>query len=234
MSLDWSQYTLTQLHENAIHTFREGGGSRPDVLLVEIEGHQAVLKDQNNADYLFALLIGPILTWRECKALKKLASIKCIPDLLHRPTSRSFLMSYHPSEQITHLSKITADWPSFFQKLETSINLMHAAGVAHNDLRNPTNTLITQSGDPILVDLVAAFCQGKKWNVLNQWIFNKFCQVDKSAITKLKNKCAPDLLNTDDVQTEQIAGRTGMAIRGLGQLIRKLSRVMFTNKNHEK
>ena len=115
MSLDWSQYTLTELHDNAVQTFRKGGGSRPDVLLIEIDGHQAVLKDQNNADYLFALLIGPILTWRECKALKKLASLDCIPDLLHQPSKRSFLMSYHPSEQITHLSKITADWPVFFQ-----------------------------------------------------------------------------------------------------------------------
>ena len=230
MSPDWSQYTLTELHNNAVQTFRKGGGSRPDVLLIEIDGHQAVLKDQNSADYLFALLIGPILTWRECKALKKLAPIECIPDLLHQPSKRSFLMSYHCSEQITHLSDIIADWPVFFQKLESSIDQIHAAGVAHNDLRNPTNTLISQSGEPVLVDLVAAFCQGQKWNLLNQYIFKKFCQVDKSAITKLKTKCAPDLLNSNDVQADQIAGKTGMLIRGLGQQVRKLSRLIFTNK----
>ncbi len=230
MSLDWSQYSLAQLREHATHTFREGGGSRPDVFLIDIDGHQAVLKDQNSADYLFALLIGPILTWRECKAMKKLAALDCIPTLLHKPSSRSFLMSYHASEQITHLSKITPDWQDFFQKLENAIAKMHAAGVAHNDLRNPTNTLISPAGHPILVDLVAAFCQGEKWNWVNQWIFVRFCQVDRSAITKIKTKCAPELLNDDDIQPEEIAGSLGMALRNLGQQIRKLSRVLFTNK----
>ncbi|MBX2848268.1 MAG: hypothetical protein KTR16_08110, partial [Acidiferrobacterales bacterium] len=231
MSIDWSQYSLAQLHQHATRCFRQGGGSRPDVLLVEIDGHKAVLKDQNSADTLFALFVGPILTWRECKALNKLSYVDCIPDLLHRPCARSFLMSYHPSEQITRLSNIKVDWPAFFDKLELAIADIHKAGVAHNDLRNPTNTLVTPDGNPVLVDLVAAFCQGRKWNLINQWIFNKFCQVDKSAITKLKSKLAPQLLNQNDVQAEQIAGPVGMALRSLGQKIRKLSRLLFTSKH---
>lgn len=228
MSLDWSQYSLTQLRKYACQTFREGGGSRPDVLLIEIDGHQAILKDQTRADYLFALLIGPILTWRECKALARLAAVPCVPNLLHRPCRRSFLMSYHQSEQVTHLTTITVDWPDFFQKLEQAIEHIHEVGVAHNDLRNPTNTLVTPLGEPILVDLVAAFCRGRKWNLINQWIFSKFCRVDQSAITKLKNKLAPELLTDGDVVPEQIAGSTGMAIRWFGQQIRKLSRLLFT------
>ena len=140
-------------------------------------------------------------------------------------------MSYHPSEQITHLSSITPDWPAFFEKLESAIQQIHLAGVAHNDLRNPTNTLITPEGEPILVDLVAAFCRGQKWNVINQWMFNKFCQVDQSAITKLKSKCAKELLNSDDIQAEHIAGKSGMAIRQLGQFIRKLSKKLLTRNN---
>lgn len=228
MSIIWSNYSLQQLRQHATHTFREGGGSRPDVLLIEINGQQAVLKDQSGADKLFATLIGPLLNWREVKALKKLANLDCIPDLLHTPTARSFLMSYHASEQITRLDKITPDWPVFFDKLAKAIGDVHAAGVAHNDLRNPTNTLITADGEPVLVDLVAAFCRGQRWNVVNQWIFNKFCEVDKSAITKIKSRVAPELINENDVVAEKIAGRPGMAIRGFGQLIRRVSRKLFT------
>lgn len=228
MSINWSHYTIEQLREHATHTFRQGGGSRPDVLLIEINGHRAVLKDQNAADKLFALIVGPVLNWRECRALTKLAAVNCIPNLLYKPDSRSFLMSYHESEQVTRLDKIEPQWPDFFQRLADAIDQVHRAGVAHNDLRNPTNTLITPAGDPILVDLVAAFFQGQKWNVVNQWVFDKFCQVDQSAITKIKSRVAPELINQDDVVAEQIAGRPGMLVRRLGQLIRKISRGLFT------
>lgn len=228
MSFNWSDFTLEQLKANATQTFRQGGGSRPDVLLIEIDGHKAVLKDQSGADKAFAILVGPILNWRECKALKKLAHVSCIPDLLAQPTSRSFLMSYHQSEQVTHLQNFTPDWPLFFDKFTAAIVEVHQAGVAHNDLRNPTNTLVTPNGDPILVDLVACFCQGRWWNLPNQWLFNKFSQVDLSAITKIKGKVAKDLITDSDVKPEDIAGGFGMAMKGLGQWIRKVSRVLFT------
>lgn len=229
MHVNWADYSLETLREHVTHTFREGGGSRPDVLLIEIDGQRAVLKDQSGADKWFALLVGPILNWRECKALKKLAPLNCIPDLLCQPTKRSFLMSYHESEQITRLSKITPDWPIFFDQLSECVDQVHKLGVAHNDLRNPTNTLITPSGQPILVDLVACYCQGQAWNVPNQWMFNKFCQVDLSAITKLKSRVAKELINDDDVHAEDIAGQAGMAAKGLGQVIRRLARRLFTH-----
>jgi hypothetical protein len=230
MSFNWSNYTLEQLKANATQTFRQGGGSRPDVLLIEIEGHKAVLKDQSGADRAFAFLVGPILNWRECKALKKLAHVNCIPDLLAQPSSRSFVMSYHQSEQITHLKNITPNWPLFFEKFTAAIEEIHLAGVAHNDLRNPTNTLVTPSGEPILVDLVACFCRGRSWNLPNQWLFNKFSQVDLSAITKIKGKVAKDLITDSDIRPENIAGSFGMAIKGLGQWVRRFSRVLFTKK----
>jgi len=228
MSVNWSTYSLEQLRTHATQTFREGGGSRPDVLLIEIDGEQAVLKDQSSADKAFALIVGPLLNWRECKALKKLASVSCVPDLLCQPTSRSFLMTYHTSEQITRLEKYEPDWPEFFEKLSTAIAEVHKAGVAHNDLRNPTNTLVTPNGDPILVDLVACFCKGQAWNKPNHWLFNKFCQVDLSAITKIKSRVAKDLITDADVVAEDIAGRPGMAIKELGQWIRRISRKLFT------
>jgi hypothetical protein len=228
MAVNWQALSPKQLRENAIKTFRAGGGSRPDVLLIEIDGEKAVLKDQAGADRLFAFLIGPILNWRECKALTRLDAVSCVPKLLARPSARSFLMSYHESEQITRLSNIQPDWPEFFQKLKTSITDIHDAGVAHNDLRNPTNTLITPDGEPILVDLVACFCRGQRWNLPNRWLFHKFSQVDYSAITKIKGRVAPNLVDEDDVVAEEIAGKAGMAAKGLGQWVRKASRKLFT------
>lgn len=228
MSVNWSQYSLIELRQHAIQKFREGGGSRPDVLLIEINGEHAVLKDQGSADKWFATLLGPLLNWRECKALKKLETLECIPNLLAVPTKRSFLMSYHESEQITRLDKFTPEWPDFFEKLQAAISQMHELGVAHNDLRNPTNTLVMPNGEPILVDLVACYCQSGKWNLPNQWLFKKFCQVDLSAVTKIKKRVAKDLVSEQDIEADQIAGRIGMAAKGFGQWVRRVSRRLFT------
>ena len=228
MPVNWQDYSLQTLREHATRTFRAGGGSRPDVLLIEIDGEKAVLKDQSGADRMFAFLVGPLLNWRECKALSRLQEVDCIPNLLAKPSARSFLMSYHESEQITRLDKIEPDWPVFFTKLKSAIGEVHAAGVAHNDLRNPTNTLITPQGEPVLVDLVACFCRGRAWNLPNRWLFNKFAQVDLSAITKIKGRVAADLIDEEDVVAEEIAGKAGMAAKGLGQWIRKISRKLFT------
>ncbi|NND80876.1 MAG: hypothetical protein HKN50_00465 [Gammaproteobacteria bacterium] len=229
MSVNWSDYSLEQLRQYEISRFRKGAGSRPDVLLIEIEGQRAVLKDQSAADRWFAMLIGPLLSWRECKALARLSSVNCVPDLLARPCRRSFVMQYLDSEPITRAQRIEPVWPDFFERLTLAVDQIHKAGIAHNDLRNPTNILVTPAGEPVLVDLVAAFGRGANWNVLNRWIFGKFCQVDRSAITKLKTRVAPELLNHADVQAEQIAGRAGMALRSVGQAIRRLSRKLFTD-----
>jgi len=67
---NWQQYTKQQLREMAIETYRQGGGSRPDVFLLEKDGEQAVLKDHDGMDKWFAKVVGPLLAWREAKALK--------------------------------------------------------------------------------------------------------------------------------------------------------------------
>jgi RIO-like serine/threonine protein kinase len=229
MPVDWTQYTLAELKQHRTLVFRQGGGSRPDVFLIEINGERAVLKDQNGADRVFSLIIGPLLNWRETAALRKLSTCHAIPNLLAVPNKRAFLMTYHESRQITKLADQSVDWPSFFGLLEARINEIHKLGVAHNDLRNPTNTLVTPQGEPILVDLVAYFSRGAQWNLVKNWLFEKFCQVDLSAITKLKTRFAPELVQQYDIHPEAIAGRSGMAARSFGQWVRKISKSLLTN-----
>lgn len=228
LNINWEQYNLSELHKHATSVYRQGGGSRPDVLLININGHQAILKDHNQSDRWFSLLLGPLLVWRESKALRKLAELKGIPNLLCQPDRRSILMEYHESQQITRLVDQQVQWDVFFKQLSTLIMQMHQYGVAHNDLRNPTNILITPDGRPVLVDLVACFCRGQTWNWPANWLYEKFSRVDLSAITKLKSKVAPHLISENDIKAEEIAGSAGMAARQAGQWVRQITRLFFT------
>ena len=231
MNFDWNAYNLEQLREHAIASYREGGGSRPDVLLIEIDGHQAVLKDHNQMDPKFAFWVGKLLVWRELKALRRLDSVEGIPRVLAVPDCRAILMEHIQAKQVVNMAAHEFDAKDYLTKLRDLIERMHAAGVGHGDLRSPTNALIDENGDAALVDFVASIGQGSRWNVVNRYLFNKMMMVDLSAITKLKKRIAPELLDESDFEAASVAGKKGMLFRKAGQWVRNASRRLLSNKD---
>ena len=228
--VNWQQYSKAELRTFAVASYRQGGGSRPDVFLLEKAGEQAVLKDHAGMDPAFAKFVGPLLTWREAKALRRLTGVTGIPELLYCPDKRSLLMEHVNAKQVVNVAIEQYDAKEYFADLRTLIERIHVHGVAHGDLRSPTNALIDENGQAVLVDFVASFGKGSKLNIFNRFLFNKMCLVDISAITKLKKRIAPELLNETDIESEDVAGNIGMIMRSLGQSIRKLSRRILTKK----
>ena len=229
--MDWQQYTKIELRNFRTETFRQGGGSRPDVFLLEKDGQFAVLKDHEGMDDAYARFIGPLLAWREAKALKRLHGLEGVPQLLASPDKRSLLMEYVPARQVVNVDSEEYKAASYLQSLQTLIEEMHKRGIAHGDLRSPTNALIDDNGNAALVDFVASLGRGSSLNFINRYLFEKLCLVDFSAITKLKKRIAPELLNQSDIESQEVAGKKGMAFRKLGQSIRTLSRWLFTKKS---
>jgi len=68
--------------------------------------------------------------------------------------------------------------------------------------------------------------------VINRYLFNKMCLVDISAITKLKKRIAPELIDETDIESMQVAGNAGMLFRSFGQLVRRLARHLFTRREN--
>ena len=231
MSFDWKNYTLEQLRTHAVTSYREGGGSRPDVLLLEIDGQQAVLKDHNQMDPKFAFWVGRLLVWRELKALKRLESVAGIPRVLAVPDTRAILMEHIQARQVVNIPNEEYEAKEYLAKLRDLLERMHAAGVGHGDLRSPTNALISENGDAALVDFVASIGRGSKWNIVNRYLFNKMMLVDISAITKLKKRIAPELLNDKDFEASSVAGKKGMLFRKVGQMVRNVSRRLLSKKS---
>lgn len=217
---------LAALRAAAVEVMRRGRGSRPDVLRVRLDGNEAVLKDQNGCDPLFAKLVGPLLARREARALGQLNGLEGVPALLGRPDRRSVLMAYIPATPITRAAH--DDWRAFFEALEALLAAMHARGVAHCDLRSPGNTLVDESGRPVLVDFVASFRRGRAWNPLSAWLFHLFRNVDRKALIKLKFLVAPDLVPPEQRHLLEHRSAVHRAVRGLGVGVRRLTRRLFT------
>lgn len=208
------------LYAHAVHNYRRGGGTDPEVIIIAYQGQRAVLKDFGHNRGWFGWLIGPLLIRREVQALRQLAGLPGIPNLIRRVDARAVLMQCIPAEP----------WPrvqppaTSFDRLHTLITSMHARGVAHGDLRAPSNILVDQQGQPYIVDFAARILRGHSWNRPWNWIFHRFCAADLSGLAKLKVKCAPELATATDYEMSQHRGVTAHLARAFGSGVRSATR----------
>ena len=220
-SADSQEWTVVQ-------TLREGGGTRARVLRVNLGDRDAVLKDHTGCDPLFSMLLGPILTRRECKALKNLSSVEGVPLLISRRGSRALLMEWFSASPFKTLQRDTEFWKQFFITLEQRLAAIHQLGVAHCDLRSLNNVLVNDRGEVFIVDFVACFFEGRRWNLLSRAVFRRFCRVDRDAVLKLKQQVAPELLSDEQRNRIKHVGWFARGARNTGKLIRRLSRILLT------
>lgn len=231
---DWQQYSLAELRDHAVTQFREAHGSRPDVLLLEIEDEQAVLKDFSHSDAGFRHVIGPLLVYREVRSLKRLAGLHGIPRLIRQVNASAFLLQ---AVDATPASKLrNPGYPeSFYVRLRQLLDDMHARGVAHCDLRSAGNTLIDADLQPWLVDFVASIHQGSRWNLPARWIFQQFEKADHGAVLKLKKRLSPDLMSEKELfESDRERGWLERSARRFGKQTRTMTRKLLTRNSTSK
>lgn len=84
-----------------------------------------------------------------------------------------------------HESKI-ADREAFFAKLRTTLDTMHAAGVAHGDLKRKDNIVVGSGERPYLLDFGIAVRRSETNALWNRLVFARAVQMDLNAWVKLK------------------------------------------------
>lgn len=225
--------SLEDLRARAIKTFRQGGGSRPDVLLIRAGNEQVVLKDYNRADPWFGRLVGPLSIRRESRALKQLEGVQGVPRLLRIVGRNALLLEYIPG---TSAREVPAGGlpPQFFERFYRLVDRLHDFGVAHCDLRSEGNILVGSDGEPYAVDFTAHFRRGREWNLAARWIYEKFCEADRVAVARLKNSRAPELLTETELQALARDRNTWLerTARAIGKSVRNISRFLLTRRRH--
>jgi predicted Ser/Thr protein kinase len=221
--------TLDELRSRVRKVFRQGGGSRPEVSLVEYAGALAVLKDYTRSDPLFHRLIGPLSVRREARALRLLDGVAGVPRLLAVFDGNAVVLEYVAGPSARELGR-GALTPAFFERLHRLVGAMHARGVAHCDLRSSGNILLGPDQTPFVVDFVANFRRGRWWNPLTRWMFTRLCEADRGAIARLKNTHAPELLTPEEHAALARDRKTPLerGARVIGRGVRDLSRWLLT------
>ena len=216
---------------HVIKVLRDGGGSRPTVMRIQRDGEDQVLKDHAGCDTLFAALLGKLLTRREAHALVKLDSVAGVPRLLGQPGSRALYMEWLDGISVKEALTRETDWPKFLAELENTLREIHAQGVAHCDLRGLSNILVGPDQTPYIIDFVSCFFAGSRWNFIRGWVFRRFCEADRQALLKLKQRVAPESMNTADAELIEHSGVFNRAMRRVGQGIRKVSLWLLTRQS---
>ena len=216
---------------HVIKVLRDGGGSRPTVMRIQRDGEDQVLKDHAGCDSVFAALLGKLLTRREARALLKLDSAAGVPRLLGQPGSRALCMEWVGGISIKEALTQEIDWPKFLTELENTLREVHAQGVAHCDLRGLSNILVGPDQTPYIIDFVSCFFAGSRWSFIRGWVFRRFCEADRQALLKLRQRVAPESMNMADAELIMHSGFFNRAMRRIGQVIRKLSLWLLTRQS---
>jgi RIO-like serine/threonine protein kinase len=186
-------FTRADLALAPLKRLSEGRWANAILYRYERDGRSWVVKDFASRSFLVRNLIGRFLVWRESGWLKRVDGIAAAPHDAFRVDAYALAYRFVPGTSL-RLTATTALALDFFPRLEDGIRQVHArAGLAHLDLRNAHNILVTDDGEPSLLDFQS--CLGTRWLPPPLRRFAE--RIDLAAIYKHWAKRSPDTLGPE-------------------------------------
>ena len=145
-----------------------------------------------------ALWLRRVMLRREFAAYQRLDGVPGVPRCFGVDADGSLLLEFLEGEPYRETAAALRDRDRFFSELLRSILAVHAAGVAHADLKRRGNILISPEGCPVLLDFGSAVLQSRRGGWLNGLLFRQVCRMDLNAWVKLKYRRRYDLLTVED------------------------------------
>jgi serine/threonine protein kinase len=135
---------------------------------------------------------------REFAAYQRVTGIRGIPRCFGLQDDGSLMLEYLPGEAYRETVPALKDREHFFRLFHQQILALHAAGVAHADLKRRGNLLISPDGEPVLLDFGSAVLRSAGGGWLNRLLFRQACRMDLNAWIKLKYRRRFDLITAED------------------------------------
>ncbi|MEW6720429.1 MAG: hypothetical protein AB1346_08270 [Thermodesulfobacteriota bacterium] len=122
------------------------------VLYLFRRGEEAwVVKDFRPCPGIVRQTWGAYMAGRELSALRKLDGIPGFPQDAFRLDRFAIAYRYIAGTDIGEADQALLT-PVFFEALDSLVSKMHACGVAHLDIRTGSNVLVTERGNPLILD----------------------------------------------------------------------------------
>jgi len=131
--------------------------------------------------------LGPLyrhLLRREHAVYQQLAGVPGVPRTYGLIAGEHLALEYIPGPSLRSHERELADRAGFFAALLETLRAMHAAGVAHADLKRKANIIVGPGERPWLIDFGIAARRGR--SALSRVWFEHMAQGDYNAWIKLK------------------------------------------------
>jgi len=209
----FSALTRENLQQHVRRRLREGGGSRPQLLLVEDQGRRAVLKDYRPSAWLLRAVIGPWLISREERIYRALQGAPGVPRLIGRLDRDALLVEHIEGRSCADYAD--GELPAqFFDRLMSVVQGLHERGVVHCDIKNRGNIVVTPDGRPYIVDFASAFRREGPLAPVRRLVFERFRLDDLRGVVKAR-LLVGRIWNEPDAQFAFRRGAGERAVRAL-------------------
>jgi RIO-like serine/threonine protein kinase len=181
--------------ENSEPLMKGNPFGKPDLNRVKVGERILMVKDVHPRSFFFRWTLGLWLIHKEWKIYSLLAGIQGIPKAVERIDRFAFAMEFVPGRPIGRGEALP---PSFFSDLERVIREIHSRGVVHMDLRHKGNILLSENGEPYLIDFNSSFSFKDK-GFLRHFLFPILRWVDYGGMLKLKERAVPSLMSPEEL-----------------------------------
>lgn len=177
---------LSRGYQGAVHVVGSGSGRR-------------VIKSPMGRG--LAYRVRRFMLRREYAAYLRLGEVEGVPRCHGLQADGSLVLEYVEGEPFRESAEFLRDRPRYFRELLGIIQAIHAAGVAHGDLKRRGNVLVSPGGSPVLLDFGSAILRGR--GPVGRMLFRQACRMDLNAWVKLKYRRRYDAISPEDAACYQ-------------------------------
>lgn len=185
--------TRKEIEKNSI-CLVGGRFAKPDLNRVSLDGKTFMVKDVRRRNFFLRWTLGLWLINKEWKIYSKLKGIKGIPEALEKVDRFAFVIEFISGRPIERNESLP---PSFFSNLKRILDEIHLRGIAHLDLRHKGNILVTEKGEPFLIDFNSSL-SFKLGGILYRYFFPILRWVDRGGLLKLKERVSPSSMTEEE------------------------------------
>ncbi len=185
-------FTREEFERSGHGLIHKGRWANADVHLFRRGKEDWVVKDFRRCPPITRSVYGSWMVGRELAAMRSLAGIPGFPQDAFRMDRFAFAYRYVPGMEIGQADPrfLTT---AFFEELERLVGKMHSRGIAHLDIRAAKNILVTDRGEPLILD----FQSNVRLDGLPRFLRDLLVDVDRSGIYKHWARRVPESLGEE-------------------------------------
>ncbi len=173
-----------------------GMGYQSRVYLFDTPWGKVVVKRAHPAPLMRWL--GKLAIRHEQRVYERLSNVPGVPRSFGLLDPERLALEHIDGESLHHVQNRLSNPDVFYARLRETIDAMHAAGIAHGDLKRKYNILVSKDERPFVIDFGVARILEPQQSRFARWLYEWCRQTDYNAWIKLKYQRQLEQLSEDD------------------------------------